>query len=74
MLLPAFIRLSNGGRYPFMFGITQLLEYDPGQADTVVPALYKFVKLANTMLHNNGEGTEEWGNSRWEDFAITLQW
>lgn len=69
-----FIYLKKYDRYPFMFGTTQLLESDPSQAGTIVPALYKFVNLANTMLHNNGEGLEDWGNSRWEDFAITLQW
>ncbi|KAE9405566.1 hypothetical protein BT96DRAFT_934810 [Gymnopus androsaceus JB14] len=47
------------GRYPFMFGAIQMVEYNPELADQVVSALYKFVSLANTMLHNNGEGVEE---------------
>lgn len=61
------------GRYPFFFGAQQMVEYDPSQADRVIPALHKFVKLANTMLHN-GTGLEDWARTRWEDFVITLQW
>ena len=56
-----------------MFGATQMVEYDPSLADYVVPALYKFVNLANTML-KNGEGLEPWTNTRWEDFVMSLQW
>ena len=61
------------GRYPFFFGAIQMVEYNPSLADRVVPALHKFVSLANTMLHD-GEGLEIWANTRWEDFVITLQW
>jgi len=61
------------GRYPFMFGAIQMVEYDPSLTDQVVTALYKFVTLANSMLHA-GEGLEPWTETRWEDFVITLQW
>lgn len=61
------------GRYPFFFGAIQMVEANASLADQVVPALHKFVTLANTMLHN-GEGLEDWTNTRWEDFVITLQW
>lgn len=61
------------GRYPFFFGAIQMVEADPSQTDRVVTALHKFVSLANTMLHN-GEGLEEWTNTRWEDFVMVLQW
>ncbi|THH00625.1 hypothetical protein EW026_g1931 [Hermanssonia centrifuga] len=61
------------GRYPFFFGAIQMVEANPSIAGRVVPALHKFVSLANTMLHN-GEGLEDWTNTRWEDFVITLQW
>lgn len=57
-----------------MFGAIQMVEYNPDLTDQVVTALYKFVNLANTMLHNNGEGVEAWTQTRWEDFVITLQW
>ncbi|KAI0369101.1 hypothetical protein BV20DRAFT_1081257 [Pilatotrama ljubarskyi] len=61
------------GRYPFFFGAIQMVEANPSLAGKVVPALHKFVSLANTMLHN-GDGLEDWTRSRWEDFVITLQW
>ena len=61
------------GRYPFFFGAIQMVEANPSLATKVVPALQKFVSLANTMIQN-GEGLEEWTNTRWEDFVITLQW
>ncbi|TFY77273.1 hypothetical protein EWM64_g6740 [Hericium alpestre] len=61
------------GRYPFFFGAIQMVEADPSLTDRVVTAFYKFISLANTMLHN-GEGLEEWAETRWEDFVITLQW
>ncbi|KAJ4495985.1 hypothetical protein C8J55DRAFT_495449 [Lentinula edodes] len=61
------------GRYPFMFGAIQMVEYNPDLTDQVVDALYKFVTLANQMLHN-GEGVEAWTQTRWEDFVMTLQW
>ena len=51
-----------------------MVEADPTQADKVVSALHKFVALANTMLQNNGEGLEDWGKARWEEFVIVLQW
>ncbi|CDO69653.1 hypothetical protein BN946_scf184851.g41 [Trametes cinnabarina] len=61
------------GRYPFFFGAIQMVEANSSLADRVVPALHKFVSLANTMLHN-GEGLEDWTRTRWEDFVMTLQW
>lgn len=61
------------GRYPFFFGAIQMVEYNSSLAERVVPALHKFVSLANTMIHN-GEGLEDWTNTRWEDFVMTLQW
>ncbi|KAJ3005661.1 hypothetical protein NUW54_g4241 [Trametes sanguinea] len=61
------------GRYPFFFGAIQMVEANSSLADRVVPALHKFVALANTMLHN-GEGLEDWTRTRWEDFVIVLQW
>ncbi|THH15834.1 hypothetical protein EW146_g4704 [Bondarzewia mesenterica] len=61
------------GRYPFFFGAIQMVEADPSQTDRVVTALYNFVTLANSMLHNN-EGLEDWTKTRWEDFVMTLEW
>lgn len=50
-----------------------MVEADPSLTDRVVTALHKFVALAHTMLQN-GEGLEDWTNTRWEDFVMTLQW
>ncbi|KAI0717992.1 hypothetical protein C8T65DRAFT_99370 [Cerioporus squamosus] len=61
------------GRYPFLFGAIQVVEADPSQAARVVSAIWKFVQLADTMLDNN-QGLEDWGRSRWEEFALSLQW
>ncbi|PAV17963.1 hypothetical protein PNOK_0644900 [Pyrrhoderma noxium] len=61
------------GRYPYLFGAIQMMEYNETLVDSVVPALYKFVSLANTML-KNGEGVDDWAATRWEDFVIALQW
>ena len=61
------------GRYPFFFGAIQMVEADSSLTDRVVTALHKFVALAHTMLQN-GEGLEDWTNTRWEDFVMTLQW
>lgn len=51
-----------------------MVEANPSLASRVVPALHKFVALANTMLHNGGQGQDDWAKTRWEDFVITLQW
>ncbi|KAI0642095.1 hypothetical protein C8Q79DRAFT_1013969 [Trametes meyenii] len=61
------------GRYPFFFGAIQMVEANSSLANRVVPALHKFVSLANTMLHN-GQGLEDWTRTRWEDFVMVLQW
>ncbi|KAF9530548.1 hypothetical protein CPB83DRAFT_905197 [Crepidotus variabilis] len=61
------------GRYPFLFGATQMIEADPSLSDKVVAAIYKFVQGANSMIKNN-KGLEDWGKARWFEFAITLQW
>ena len=60
-------------RYPFFFGAIQMLEADPSLESRIVPALHKFVALANTMLHN-GQGQDDWAKTRWEDFVMVLQW
>jgi hypothetical protein len=61
------------GRYPFLFGAIQMVEANATQANRVVPAMHKFVKLANMMLHN-GQGLEDWTKTRWEDMVIVCQW
>lgn len=60
-------------KLPFLLWRHSMVEANPSLADRVVPALHKFVSLANSMLHS-GQGLEDWTNTRWEDFVITLQW
>lgn len=50
-----------------------MAEYDTSQTTTIVTAMHKFVACANTMLAA-GTGLEEWGNARWYEFGIALQW
>lgn len=50
-----------------------MMEHNSSLAEYVVPALYKFVNLANGML-KNGTGLEDWTKTRWEDFVISLEW
>ena len=66
-----------------VFGAIQLVEHDPALIPRVIPALHRFVVLANKMLHKhktNGEddpnetGVDDWAATRWEDFVVALQW
>lgn len=52
-----------------------MIEADASLTEKVVPAMHKFVSLANAML-KNGTGLDDggWANTRWEDFVITLEW
>jgi len=50
-----------------------MMEADPSLVERVVPAMHKFVSLANAML-KNGTGVEEWTATRWADMEMTLQW
>jgi len=71
--LVASCRNLLSSRYPFFFGATQMVESDPSLASQVIPAMYKFITLANSML-KTGQGLEPWTEARWQEFAITLQW
>jgi hypothetical protein len=74
-------------RFPFLLGLTRLLEADPSYSPRVLPAVRKFVRLAHRMLANNGTGLlhqaegdalseidHGWGRSRVADFLLSLQW
>ncbi|KAH7910483.1 hypothetical protein BJ138DRAFT_100732 [Hygrophoropsis aurantiaca] len=61
------------GRYPFLFGVMQMVEYNSSLAEVVIPPIYKFVNVANSML-KNGTGFEPWTQTRWGDFVIALEW
>lgn len=63
------------GRYYFLLGAAQLAEADPTRTTKIVNAMYAFVNVAYAMLQV-GEGLDDggWGNARWHEFAISLQW
>lgn len=63
------------GRYYFLLGAAQLAEADPTRTTKIVNAMYAFVNVAYNMLQA-GEGLDDggWGNARWHEFALSLQW
>jgi hypothetical protein len=74
-------------RFPFLLGLTQLLEADSETyAPKVLPAIRKFVVLAHDMLSHNHTGLVKqpgdrlsdedhiWGQVRMADMLMTLQW
>ena len=70
-------------RYPAFLGLTQLVEADPSQASTIIPAMHKFFGLMHSMLADNYTGyithpgdvfDAQWGRARFQDMMITLQW
>lgn len=62
------------GRFPFMLGLFQQVEAEPDRAYKIIPAMYRFVGLMHAMLLN-GKGLKEiWGQVRYPDMIITLQW
>ena len=61
-------------RFPLFLGFTQILEADPSQTQRLVPAMYKFVNLMHSMLVANLGFLEYWGQVRYQDMIISLQW
>ncbi|QRV72340.1 glycoside hydrolase family 127 protein [Ceratobasidium sp. AG-Ba] len=62
------------GRYPFFFGAIMHVEADPSYTTRFVTAFHKFVALSNTMLKNK-QGYGDWTQgTRWQDYAMALQW
>ena len=62
------------GRFPFFLGLIQLLEAEPSKATEVIPAMYSFINLMHSMLVDNTGFTEIWGQVRYPDMLISLQW
>jgi hypothetical protein len=52
----------------------QFAEADPTQTVKIVHSMMKFVVLAHSMLRHNHAGLDKWGASRWQDFALVVQW
>ncbi|KAI9893079.1 MAG: hypothetical protein M1814_000626 [Vezdaea aestivalis] len=62
------------GRFPFMLGLTQLLEADPSYVSRVLPVMFRFQEIMNGMLHDNNRGYSGWGAARGHDMMMTTQW
>ena len=61
-------------RFPYFLGLSQLVEADPTQASATIPAMYRFINLMHGMLIDNIGFTQFWGQVRYQDMLITLQW
>ncbi|QRV99016.1 glycoside hydrolase family 127 protein [Ceratobasidium sp. AG-Ba] len=62
------------GRYPYLLGAFGMAEAEPELADKIVNSTMRFVQLANAML-KEGRGIQDWTRgTRWQDFALALQW
>ena len=62
------------GRYPLFLGLTQLLEANTTYAPTVVPAMYKYIDVMYSLLQNGTAFTQVWGQARYADMIMSLQW
>lgn len=63
------------GRFPLFLALCQLVEADPYQySHTVIPAMYKFLRLMHDMLLRNIGYNQFWGRVRYQDMLIALQW
>ncbi|CAE6537729.1 unnamed protein product [Rhizoctonia solani] len=62
------------GRYPFLLGAIGMAEAEPEFEDKIIRSFMQFIKLANKMLRQ-GKGTQDWTRgTRWQDFALAMQW
>ena len=48
-------------RFPFCLGLRQLVEAAPEMSETIVPALYKFVRLMHKLIKERRGFTDQWG-------------
>lgn len=62
------------GRFPAMLAMMQYAQANATAAPTIVNSMQKFVLLVNEMLSNGGQGWEEWGQARWQDLALVVEW
>ncbi|KAH7337452.1 hypothetical protein B0J17DRAFT_663043 [Rhizoctonia solani] len=62
------------GRYPFLLGAIGMAEAEPELEDKIIRSLMRFIRLANKMLRQ-GKGIQDWTKgTRWQDFALAMQW
>ena len=61
-------------RFPLCQGLMQLVEADPTLSVRILPAMYRFIDLMHSMLVDGNGFLEFWGQVRYPDMLITLQW
>ena len=61
-------------RFPLFLGFIQVLEAEPSQTSRLLPSMYKFVNLMHSMLLRDVGFLEYWGEVRYQDMIISLQW
>ena len=62
------------GRFPLFLGLWQLAEAEPNRASKIIPAMYSFIHLMHSMLVENIGFDQIWGQVRYQDMLISLQW
>lgn len=62
------------GRFPLMLGLYQQAEADPGRADKTITAMISFVHLMHQMLLKGIGMDQIWGQVRFPDMIMVLQW
>ena len=61
-------------RFPFCLGLMQLVEADPRLSERIIPAVYKFIELMHSMLADGRGFQDFWGEVRYPDMLVVLQW
>ena len=61
-------------RFPLFLGFIQVLEAEPSQTPRLLPSMYKFINLMHSMLLCDLGFLEYWGEVRYQDMIISLQW
>ena len=61
-------------RFPLFLGFIQLLEAEPSLTSRLLPSMYRFINLMHSMLVNGLGFLEYWGQVRYPDMMISLQW
>ena len=61
-------------RFPLFLGLIQFLEAEPTQTSRLLPSMYHFIHLMHSMLVRDVGFLEFWGQVRYQDMIVSLQW
>ena len=61
-------------RFPFFLGLIQFLEAEPSHASRILPSMYSFIRRMHSMLIFDLGFLDYWGQVRYQDMMISLQW